>query len=92
MRFSEDELVEKALRALAAVGERAEKGGLERTAEIRFLLAFLSNHLPERRHLDELWRELSRADVGNEAQDYGRRQTMRNLVGFITNSIEQRRG
>jgi hypothetical protein len=91
MRFSEADLIDRALQAVDALHERARTGPVARTAELRFLLAFLANHV-DRGPLDDLWRALGRDAGGGRAAEFGRLQTLANLVGFIRNTIEQRRG
>lgn len=88
MRFSQPDLLAKALHALEDLGERAANQPVERTAEIRFLLAFLANYV-EREHLVEFWRAIAVPLTGNPSRDFGRTQTVRNLAGFIRHSVEQ---
>lgn len=38
---------------------------------------------PEQRVFLELWTEMARSLAGNEARDFGRRQTIENLAGYV---------
>jgi hypothetical protein len=82
------ELRDKALAAVEEAARAALKGPIERTAALRFALAFLANFTEDRSPFDLLWRELAEPLGATEAERVGRRQTLRNLAGFIHRLLE----
>jgi hypothetical protein len=83
-RFSPADLRDKALAAVAEAAEEALQGPVRRTEALRFAMAYLANLTEERRAFDLFWREIARPLEGDRgAQDFGRRQTINNLVAYI---------
>jgi hypothetical protein len=75
-RFSNADLIAKALVALDDVYSRAREGPIERTAELRFLLTFLAQNAAERWPHDLFYREAIRAPGHTDAEQFGRRQSL----------------
>jgi hypothetical protein len=83
-RFTDQQLVAKALAALEAVRERALEAPVEPTAELRFVLAFLAARAPERWPFDACWHAATVARPGDtEAAAYGRHQSLLAAVNGI---------
>lgn len=91
-RFSEEQLVAKALAAIEAVEERADQGPIEATPELRFVLAFLANHAPERWPFDECWRLVTSPPADSTAASgFGRRQGLLAAINGIYVQLGLRR-
>jgi hypothetical protein len=74
-RFTNDELVDKALAALEEVYLRAKDEPIEPTPALRFLLAFLANEAQERWPFDTFWKEATTPAARNTLSvAFGRRQ------------------
>lgn len=102
-RFSEAQLLTRALAALDEAATQAAERPIAHTKALAFVFAYLSavaadkEALAELRRLDpkayftepkprvfvDLWNELVRPLAGNESVDFGRRQTIDNLAGYI---------
>jgi hypothetical protein len=83
-RFTEEQLVAKALVAVEAVEERARHGPVEATPELRFMLAYLANRAPERWPFDQMW-QLATGQPLDEtlAADFGRSQGLLAAVNGV---------
>jgi hypothetical protein len=88
-RFTQDELVDKALLALKEVAETisARPGPVAPTRALRFTLAFLAQG-HDRKPYDMFWKAATEPMRGGEHHHggsihFGRVQTVNNLGGFI---------
>lgn len=90
-RFTDAELVDKALLVLREVVQqvRDRAGPVERSAALRFALAFLANEHADRAYV-AFWNAATRAAGTMEgpshrqsAEHFGRLQTLDNACGFI---------
>lgn len=63
-RFSDHALTLKAVAALEEINERGRRQKIEKTPEIRFLLAWLANGAKERWPFDWWWKSLDSEDIG----------------------------
>lgn len=83
-RFSEEQLIAKALAAVEAVEERAQHGPVAPTPELRFVLAYLANRAPERWPFDECWKLATGAALDStDAAVFGRRQGLLAAINGI---------
>lgn len=91
-RFSEDQLIAKALAAVEAVEERAKQGPVEGTPELRFVLAYLANKAPERWPFDQCW-QIATGEVRDDtlAADFGRHQGLLAAINGIYVQLGLRR-
>lgn len=92
LRFTDDELLAKALAAIEAVEKRARQGPIAQTPELRFVLAYLANRAPERWPFDEAWKQATRDIVGGSAASgFGRRQSLLAAINGIYLQLGVRR-
>jgi hypothetical protein len=91
-RFSEDQLVAKALAAIEAVEQRAQHGPIEPTPELRFVLAYLANRAPERWPFDQVWQLATGRSLDDTlAADFGRSQGLLAAVNGVYVQLGLRR-
>lgn len=88
IRFSREQLVDKALLALREAIEEVgrREGSIERSRHLRFVLAFLYTG-GDRRPFDQFWEAATRGTLGQKevmAIHFGRRQTMRSCLAAIS--------
>jgi hypothetical protein len=92
-RFTEEQLIAKALAAVEAVEHRARKGSVEPTPELRFVLAYLANRAPERWPFDQCWQlATGRAVDETLAAQFGRQQGLLAAINGIYVQLGLRRG
>jgi hypothetical protein len=91
-RFTEEQLISKALAAIEAVELRARQGPVEPTPELRFVLAFLANRAPERWPFDQCWQLVTGKPLSDTlAADFGRAQGLLAAVNGIYVQLGLRR-
>ena len=88
MRFSRDLLIAKALRALEEEYERADKGPIEKSLLLRFLLAYLACHMAERWPCDEFWKAATTEPGWKEYEQFGRRQSLLSAINGIYHQLK----
>jgi hypothetical protein len=89
-RFSHDELIDKALAALREAAQQIHNraGPVDRSAALRFALAFLANGHDDRAFV-LFWKAATRPLGAHEARHpggsiaFGRLQSLDNALGFI---------
>jgi hypothetical protein len=91
-RFTEEQLIGKALAAVEAVERRARLGTLEPTPELRFVLAYLANRAPERWPFDQCWQlAIGQAMDDTLAAGFGRQQGLLAAINGIYAQLGFRR-
>jgi hypothetical protein len=91
-RFTEEQLIAKALAAVEAVERRARNGALEPTSELRFVLAYLANRAPERWPFDQCWQLATGQPVDDTlAAEFGRQQGLLAAINGIYVQLGMRR-
>jgi len=90
-RFTDSELLTRALAALEDVHDRAREGPVERTEELRFLLAWLGNRAREKWPFDSFWQTATKAPGPEKADQFGRRQTLTAAINGIYHQLGVKR-
>ena len=77
-RFTDHQLLNKALLALTEAYRLAEKQALPKSLWLRFLLAYLARGLDERSTFDNFWKAATQPirGGGHNAYDFGRHQSL----------------
>lgn len=83
-RFSQPQLIDRALAALDEAAATAVEGPIKPDKALTFVFAFLHAELPDKKVLPELWKEMQTPLARNESIDFGRRQTINNLAGHTS--------
>lgn len=84
MRLTDEELRDKALLALEEIAAAAEKAVVPKTAQLRFLLAFLARDAKERWPFDAFWKAATSPPMDDTySSTFARQQKLTNAVAGI---------
>lgn len=87
MRFTREQLISKALQALEEVHDQAQDKAVPKSLQLRFLLASLGAHMPERWPVDRFWQTVTEAPYGVDADRFGRKQSITNAIAGVYHQL-----